>query len=61
MTCHLTVTILVSSCVALYRELNRFIMELVEILLKREKKCEPWGFLQAYAVISVSHLVTAML
>lgn len=61
MICHLTVAILVSSCLALYRELNRFIMELVEIPLKREKKCEPWGFLQACAVISVPHLVTAML
>lgn len=52
---------LVSSCWALYEELNRFIMELVEVPLKREKKCEPWGFSQACALISVSHLVTALL
>lgn len=55
------ITLLVSSCLALYEELNRFIMELVKVPLKREKKCEPWGFLQAYALISVSHLVTALL
>lgn len=39
------VTFLVSSCLALYEEWNRFIIDLVELPLKREKKkCEPWGF-----------------
>lgn len=36
------VTFLLSSCLDLCEELNRFIMELVEVPLKREKKC--WGF-----------------
>lgn len=64
--CHLTITTLVSSCLALYREVNSFTVELVEIPLKREKKCEPWGFGFFFcslmlSVISVFHPVTAML
>lgn len=55
------VTALVSSRLALYKELNRFIMEVVEVPLRREKKCEPWRFSQTYALISISHLVTALL